>query len=225
MPEKRKIRYLLVDAEAMKAKVVVPPGDIERQYQQNNEQYSTPEQVRASHILLNTEGKDEAAVKAQAESLLKQVRAGGDFAALATKYSQDEASAKNGGDLDYFGRGRMVKEFEDVAFSLAPGSISDLVKTQYRLPHHQGGRQEARHDQAARGGAPADRRPARLRACAGAGDGAGDDARARHQAAGGPRHRGEGPRPARCRSRRSSPRRSRSAASVRRRRSRPRRSR
>jgi peptidyl-prolyl cis-trans isomerase D len=131
LPEKRKIRYLLIDAEAMKAKVVVPPGDIERQYEQNKDQYSTPEQVRASHILLNTEGKDEAAVKAQAESLLKQVRAGGDFAALATRYSQDEASAKNGGDLDYFGRGRMVKEFEDVAFSLAPGSISDLVKTQY----------------------------------------------------------------------------------------------
>ena len=131
LPEKRKIRYLLVDADAMKAKVVVPPGDIERQYQQNKDQYSTPEQVRASHILLNTEGKDESAVKAQAESLLKQVRDGGDFAALATKFSQDEASAKNGGDLDYFGRGRMVKEFEEVAFSLAPGSISDLVKTQY----------------------------------------------------------------------------------------------
>ncbi len=87
--------------------------------------------MRASHILLNTEGKDEAAVRAQAESLLKQVRAGEDFAALATKFSQDEASAKTGGDLDYFGRGRMVKEFEEAAFSLPPGSISDLVKTQY----------------------------------------------------------------------------------------------
>ena len=110
-----------MDADAVKAKVVVPPGDVERYYQQNIQQYSTPEQVRASHILLKTEGKDDAAVKAQAESVLKQVKAGGDFAALAKKYSEDESSAKNGGDLDYFGRGRMVKEFEDVAFSLQPG--------------------------------------------------------------------------------------------------------
>jgi len=131
LPEKRKIRYLLVDADAVKAKVVVPPGDIERHYQQNIQQFSTPEQVRASHILLKTEGKDDAAVKAQAESILKQVKAGGDFAELATKYSEDESSAKSGGDLDYFGRGRMVKEFEETAFSLPPGSVSDLVKTQF----------------------------------------------------------------------------------------------
>jgi peptidyl-prolyl cis-trans isomerase D len=131
IPEKRKIRYLLVDTDAVKAKVVIPPGDVERYYQQNVQQYSTPEQVRASHILLKTEGKDDAAVKAQAESILTQVKAGADFAELAKKVSQDEASAANGGDLDYFGRGRMVKEFEGAAFSLAPGSISDLVKTQY----------------------------------------------------------------------------------------------
>jgi peptidyl-prolyl cis-trans isomerase D len=131
IPEKRKIRYLLVDTDAVKAKVVIPPGDVERYYQQNVQQYSTPEQVRASHILLKTEGKDDAAVKAQAESILTQVKAGADFAELAKKISQDEASAANGGDLDYFGRGRMVKEFEGAAFSLAPGSISDLVKTQY----------------------------------------------------------------------------------------------
>jgi peptidyl-prolyl cis-trans isomerase D len=131
IPEKRKIRYLLVDTDAVKAKVVIPPGDVERYYQQNVQQYSTPEQVRASHILLKAEGKDDAAVKAQAESILTQVKAGADFAELAKKISQDEASAANGGDLDYFGRGRMVKEFEEAAFSLAPGSISDLVKTQY----------------------------------------------------------------------------------------------
>ena len=131
VPEKRKIRYLLIDTDAVKAKVVIPPGDVERYYQQNVQQYSTPEQVRASHILLKTEGKDDAAVKTQAESILTQVKAGADFAELARKVSQDEASAANGGDLDYFGRGRMVKEFEDAAFSLAPGLISDLVKTQY----------------------------------------------------------------------------------------------
>ena len=109
----------------------MPPADIERAYNDNIEQYSTPEQVRASHILLKTEGKDDAAVKAKAEDLLKQAKAGADFAELAKKYSEDEASAKNGGDLDYFGRGRMVPEFDAVAFTLQPGQISDLVKTQF----------------------------------------------------------------------------------------------
>jgi peptidyl-prolyl cis-trans isomerase D len=131
IPEKRKIRYLLIDIEAMRAKIVVPAADIERAYNNSIEQYSTPEQVRASHILLKTEGKDDAAVKAKAEDLLKQARAGADFAELAKKYSEDEASAKNGGDLDYFGRGRMVAEFDQAAFSLEPGKISDLIKTQY----------------------------------------------------------------------------------------------
>jgi peptidyl-prolyl cis-trans isomerase D len=131
IPEKRKIRYLLIDIDALRAKVVVPPSEIERTYNNNLEQYSTPEQVRASHILLKTEGKDDAAVKAKAEDILKQARGGADFAELAKKYSEDEASQKNGGDLDYFGRGRMVAEFDQAAFALEPGKISDLVKTQY----------------------------------------------------------------------------------------------
>jgi peptidyl-prolyl cis-trans isomerase D len=131
IPEKRKIRYLLVDIEALRAKVVVPSTEIERTYNANVEQYSTPEQVRASHILLKTEGKDDATVKAKAEDVLKQARAGADFAELAKKFSEDEASQKNGGDLDYFGRGRMVAEFDQVAFTLDSGKISDLVKTQY----------------------------------------------------------------------------------------------
>jgi len=131
IPEKRKIRYLLVDLDAARAKVVVPPADIERSYNDSIEQYSSPEQVRASHILLKTEGKDDAAVKAKAEDVLKQAKAGADFAALAKKYSEDESNAKNGGDLDYFGRGRMVPEFDAAAFAMEPGQISDLVKTQY----------------------------------------------------------------------------------------------
>jgi peptidyl-prolyl cis-trans isomerase D len=131
IPEKRKIRYVLVDIDALRAKVAIPPADIEREYKNNEEQYSTPEQVRASHILLKTEGKDDAAVKAKAEELLKQAKAGADFAELAKKNSEDEASAKNGGDLDYFGKGRMVPEFDAAVFAMQPGQISDLVKTQY----------------------------------------------------------------------------------------------
>jgi peptidyl-prolyl cis-trans isomerase D len=131
IPEKRKIKYLLIDIDALRAKTIVPPADIEREYNNNSEQYTTPEQVRASHILLKTEGKDDAAVKAKAEELLKQARAGADFADLAKKNSEDTDSAKNGGDLDYFGRGRMVPEFDQAVFAMQPGTISDLVKTQY----------------------------------------------------------------------------------------------
>jgi len=131
IPEKRKIRYLLIDIDGLRAKVVVPPADIEHEYNNNSEQYTTPEQVRASHILLKTEGKDEASVKTKAEELLKQARGGADFADLAKKNSEDEASAKNGGDLDYFGKGRMVPEFDAAVFAMQPGQISDLVKTQY----------------------------------------------------------------------------------------------
>jgi peptidyl-prolyl cis-trans isomerase D len=131
IPEKRKIRYALIDIDGMRAKVNVPNADVERAYNNNIEQYSTPEQVRASHILLKTEGKDDAAVKAKAEDILKQVKSGADFAELAKKYSEDEGSAKNGGDLDYFGRGRMVPEFDQAVFAMQPGQTSDLVKTQY----------------------------------------------------------------------------------------------
>ena len=131
IPEKRKIRYLLVDVEAIRSKTVVPAADIERAYNDRITEYTTPEQVRASHILLKTEGKDEAAVRAQAEEVLKKAKAGADFAALAKQYSQDESSAPNGGDLDYFGRGRMVPEFDAVAFAMEPGQISDLVKTTF----------------------------------------------------------------------------------------------
>ena len=131
IPEKRKTRYLLVDIEALRAKINPSPAEIERTYNNSIEQYTTAEQVRASHILLKTEGKDDAAVKAKAEDLLKRAKAGADFADLAKKNSEDEASAKQGGDLDYFGKGRMVPEFDQAAFSMEPGTISDLVKTQY----------------------------------------------------------------------------------------------
>ncbi len=107
-------------------------ADIERAYTANLEQYTTPEQVRASHILIKTEGKDDAAAKAKAEDVLKQVKApGADFAALAKKYSEDESNASKGGDLDFFGKGRMVPEFDTVVFAMTPGQISDLVKTEY----------------------------------------------------------------------------------------------
>ncbi len=129
--EKRKVRYALVEVDKVRERVQVPPADIQAFYDQNKAQYSTEGRVRASHILLKTEGKDEAAVRAKAEELLKQARGGADFAALAKANSEDEGSAVNGGDLNYFGRGQMVPEFEQAAFSLKSGDISDLVKTTF----------------------------------------------------------------------------------------------
>jgi peptidyl-prolyl cis-trans isomerase D len=131
IPEKRKVRYLLIDADAIRAKTTVPDANIERAYNEGIAQYTSPEQVRASHILLRTEGKDDAAVKAKAEDILKRAKSGADFADLAKKNSEDEGSAKNGGDLDYFGKGKMVPEFDQVVFAMQPGQISDLVKTQF----------------------------------------------------------------------------------------------
>ena len=129
--ERRKVRYLLLDVQAIAANITVPEQDIQRAYRQNIEQYTQPEQVRASHILLNIEGQDEATVRAKAEALLAQLKAGGDFEALAKANSQDAASAARGGDLDYFGRGRMVPEFEQAAFTLPVGELSDLVRSQF----------------------------------------------------------------------------------------------
>jgi peptidyl-prolyl cis-trans isomerase D len=129
--EQRKIRYLLLDGAQAQQNATVPQTDIQRYYNDNIQVYQTPEQVHASHILLNTGGKDEAAVRKQAEDILAQAKAGADFAELARTFSEDEGTKANGGDLDYFGRGRMVPEFEQAAFSMMPGQISDLVQTQY----------------------------------------------------------------------------------------------
>ena len=131
-PEKRRVRYLAIDADALKSKMTVTDQEIEQRYKDTIQTYSTPEQVRASHILFKTEGKDDATVKKLAESVLAKAKApGADFAALAKQYSDDDSNKKNGGDLDYFGRGTMVKEFDDAVFAMQPGQISDLVKTQF----------------------------------------------------------------------------------------------
>ncbi len=129
--EKRKIRFVLVDVDTLRATSRPTAREVERSYNDSIELYSTPEQVRASHILLKTAGKKEEEVKAKADQVLKEVKAGGDFAALAKKYSEDEASAKQGGDVDFFGKGRMDPAFEEAAFKLQPGEISEVVKSQY----------------------------------------------------------------------------------------------
>jgi peptidyl-prolyl cis-trans isomerase D len=130
--EKRKIKYALLNVDEVRKTLTISDAELEAFYKANISQYQTPAQIRASHILFKTEGKDEAAVKAKAEEVLKMAKApNADFAALAKKYSEDESNASNGGDLDYFGRGRMVPEFENAAFAMKAGEISDLVKTAF----------------------------------------------------------------------------------------------
>jgi parvulin-like peptidyl-prolyl isomerase len=93
--------------------------------------YEVP-QVRASHILFSvTDEKEGAKVKVKAESVLKRIKAGEDFAKLAKEFGSD-GTKENGGDLGWFGKGQMVQEFEDAAFALTPDQLSDkLVKTQF----------------------------------------------------------------------------------------------
>jgi peptidyl-prolyl cis-trans isomerase D len=131
--EKRKIKYALLNVDQVRQTLTIPEADIAAFYQQNLSQYQTPAQVRASHILFKLDGKDEKAVQAKAEEVLKLAKApGADFAALAKQYSEDESNSANGGDLDYFGRGRMVAEFEQAAFAMKAGEISNApVKTAF----------------------------------------------------------------------------------------------
>jgi peptidyl-prolyl cis-trans isomerase D len=134
VPEKRKVRYALLDLQAIRQRTAVTEQDARRHYEDNVQQYSTPEQVRASHILLKVEGKDEAAVRKEAEQILAKAKApGADFGKLANQYTEEEAGKTKGGDLDFFGKGQMVPEFEKVAWALEPGQISDVVKSQFGL--------------------------------------------------------------------------------------------
>ena len=139
IPEKRQIKYAIVET-AKPAATPVTDQDLQAYYDQHRDEYRQAEQVKVTHILIKTplpgpDGKvDEKGVEAarkKAEDVLKQVKAGGDFAKLAGQYSDDPGSAKNGGELGWIGRGRTVPEFEKAAFSLSKGQTSDLVKSSY----------------------------------------------------------------------------------------------
>jgi parvulin-like peptidyl-prolyl isomerase len=108
---------------AVAGSVKLSSEEIQAYWEKNRSKYDTPEQVRASHILVKTED--------EAKAVLADLEAGKDFATLAREKSTDVASAKQDGDLGWFGRGTMVAEFEDAAFSLAIGQRSGIVATQY----------------------------------------------------------------------------------------------
>ncbi len=113
--------------------VRIPEAEIRRQYDANPRSYRQEEQLKARHILFMTRGPDaEKQAKVRADSLLAAIRkSGGDFAELARSFSQEPGAATSGGDLGWFARGRMVKEFEEAAFALKPGEVSPVVRTQF----------------------------------------------------------------------------------------------
>ena len=125
------------------------PEQVQKFYDENvQDRFTAVEEVRARHILVRVEpGADDAAkqkARTEAEGLLKQVRAGGDFEALAKKHSKDPGSAVKGGDLGFFPRGRMVPAFDAAVFALKPGEVSELVETPFgfhiiKLEEHRAG--------------------------------------------------------------------------------------
>jgi len=134
VPERRVVRYALVDVNQIRQSLQVSDDMLKQQYQANIQQYQVPNRVHVEHILFMTVGKTDAEVeeiKKKAEDVLKQVKKGGKFEDLAKKYSEDPGSKDKGGDLSWITQGQTVPEFEKTAFSLSPGQVSDLVKTQY----------------------------------------------------------------------------------------------
>ncbi len=134
IPEKRGLKLAVFDPAKMNESVVVSDTQLRMAYEQNKDRYRTPERVKARHILLMTQGKppaEEAKLKAKAEDLLKQIKAGANFAALAQKYSEDPGSKDKGGDLGWMIKGQTVPEFEATLFALKPNQISGVVKTAY----------------------------------------------------------------------------------------------
>ncbi len=135
-PEQASIEYVVLDLDAVKKSLVLNEADLKTYYEQNQERLSGKEERRASHILIESpkSAAPEARLKAKAraQELLAAVqKAPESFAELAKKNSQDVGSAANGGDLDFFTRGTMLKPFEDAAFALKKGEISAVVETDY----------------------------------------------------------------------------------------------
>lgn len=136
LPESAQIQYVVLDLEALKKDVSFTEEDLRKYYEENATRYGVPEERRASHILIKAErsapADERAKAKAKAEALLADVRKNpASFAEVAKKNSQDEGSAVNGGDLDFFGRGAMVKEFDAAVYAMKQGEISNLVETDF----------------------------------------------------------------------------------------------
>jgi peptidyl-prolyl cis-trans isomerase D len=134
VPEKRSARYALLDLAKLRASMSISDDELRTYYNAHIDEYKVENRVHAEHILFKTVGKTDAEVseiRQRAEDVLKQAKHGGSFEDLAKKYSEDDQSKPKGGDLGWIVEGQTVPEFQQVAFSLPKGSVSDLVKTQY----------------------------------------------------------------------------------------------
>ena len=134
--EQARIEYVVLDLQTLQKGVTVSDDELKRYYAENASRYTAAEERRASHILIKADKDmatgDRQKARAKADALLEQVRKSpGQFAELAKKNSDDPGSAERGGDLDFFGRGAMVKPFDDAVFAMKPGEISNVVESEF----------------------------------------------------------------------------------------------
>ncbi len=136
IPDRAKVEYVALSVESLLSQVVVSEAEIKSYFDEHTGEFGTKEQRQAAHILItiakDAPEADKQAAKAKAEQVLQQVKqTPAKFAELAKQYSQDPGSAAQGGDLGFFGRGMMVKPFEDAVFALKAGEISGLVQSDF----------------------------------------------------------------------------------------------
>jgi peptidyl-prolyl cis-trans isomerase D len=136
VPETRKLAYIALNqTDVASSGPPVTNEQVEQYYQAHQKDFQVPDEVKVSHILIKVatgaDAKTDAAAKQKAEDLLKQIKGGADFAALAKANSDDPGSKEQGGELGMIQRGVTVPAFEKAAFDLQPGQISDVVKTQF----------------------------------------------------------------------------------------------
>lgn len=135
-PEQVRVEYLILNQDKLIESVKIDDAQVKAAYEANQARYKTPEERRASHILIRADkqGKEDElkAAEEKAAKLLAQLQANpADFAKLAKEHSQDPGSAQNGGDLGFFGRGMMVKPFEDATFVLQENQLSGVVRSDF----------------------------------------------------------------------------------------------
>ena len=134
--EQAAVEYVVLDLDSVRSGIRVNEDDLRTYYKENLTRLAAKEERRASHILINAAkdapAADREQAKARAQELLAQVRKSpASFAEVAKKSSQDSGSAPAGGDLNFFGRGAMVKPFEDAVFAMKKGEISDVVESDF----------------------------------------------------------------------------------------------
>jgi len=135
IPEERKVRYVVISPDDVRGKVKVGDEEARQYYTQHLSDYRIPDRVKVAHILFKTTGKtpaEVAAIEKKAHDDFNRIKGGADFGELAKKDSED-STASNGGELGWVVRGQTVKAFEDTAFAMKPGQVSDLVRTEYGI--------------------------------------------------------------------------------------------